>query len=155
MSMQVDAKTALEFFGGVADRIMIIAGFFFVIVAVLEFTVAYQLFSISSFVFGIFLVVIGIALHFESPKLKIPSVGGWGTILICLSPILMAIAFAVPLYAVIGRTYIMPTSFRQGAQQLILIDLARPNTWVGPILFWSGIGVLILGILIKFFSDSY
>jgi hypothetical protein len=153
--MLIDIKTALGFISRIIDKIMVVVGAFFIIFAILQFTPAYQWVSFSSFLFGVFLIVVGVALHFESPSFKVPSREGWGTILICLSFLLMATAITLLLYAVIGRMQIVPTSFRRGAESLIRFGLDRPAAWLAPILFWSGVGVLIFGIVLKLSRDWF
>lgn len=154
-NMCVDFRTVLESLGDVAGRLMVAAGIFLVIFAVLQFTPAYQWFSFASFLFGVFLIVTGIAVHFESFRVKVPSKEGWGTILMCLSVLCIAAAVTFLFYAEVGRAYIMPTSFRRGAEKLILIDLARPTAWLAPILFWTGIGFLVSGFVLKFSKEIF
>lgn len=147
--MPINLRAALDFLRNVIGRIMVLAGFLFLVISVLLFTPMYQWLFAVSFFLGVFLIIFGIALHFESFTLKVPSREGWGTILICVSAFCIASALIVALFAVVGETHILPTSFRRGAENIILISLARPNAWLAPILIWAGVGFFVFGLLLK------
>ena len=149
--MPIDFGAVAEFLHNIIDRIMVLAGIFFLIIAVLEFSPAYQWFTVASFLFGGFLIVSGIALHFESFTLKVPSREGWGTILMCVSVLCMSGAIMVALFAVAGKAYLLPTSFRRGADYILLVELVRPTLWLAPILLWGGVGLFLFGLALKFF----
>lgn len=149
--MPIGLGAVLGFLHDIVDRIMVLAGIFFLIIAILQFSPAYQWFTVASFLFGVFLIVFGTALHFESFTLKVPSREGWGTILICVSVLCMSTAMMVALFAVAGKAHILPTSFRRGAENIIVIELVRPTLWLAPILLWGGVGLLLFGLALKFF----
>jgi len=155
LKMAIGLKSAWELLRDAIDKLMLVAGFFLLIIAVFLFSPIYQWVSAVSFLFGVLLIVVGTILHFESFSLKVPSREGWGTILICVSTVFMASAVIVFLFAVPGPAYLVPTSFRPGAESILLITLTRPNAWLAPILAWIGTGLLILGALIKFFWDIF
>jgi hypothetical protein len=154
-NMPIDLKAALELFSDVIDKIMIVAGFFFLIIAVALFSKAYQWFSAASLLLGVLLIVVGTIVHFESFTLKVPSREGWGTVLVCVSSVFMASAVIVSLFAVPSSIFAMPTSYHRGADYIILVSLTRPNAWLAPILVWVGIGLLVLGIVLKFSEDIF
>lgn len=153
--MPIDLKAALEFIRDVIGKIMIVAGSFLLILAVALFSRAYQWLSAASFLFGVLLILVGIILHFESLTLKVPSLEGWGTILICISAMFMATAVVAFFFAVPGKPYLIPSSFRQGAPKIVVITLAHPNAWLTPILACIGVGFLALGVFLKFFRDIF
>lgn len=153
--MPIDLEAILEFFSDAIDKIMLVAGFFFLIIAVSLFSPVYQWFSAASFLFGVLLIIVGSILHFESFTLKIPSREGWGTILICASAMFMATAGIVTFFAEPGSVIILPTSFRPGAKSIMLITLTRPIAWLAPVLAWIGIGLLVFGFMLKSFSDIF
>ena len=151
VGMPIDLEAVAEFLHNIIDRIIVLAGIFLLIIAILQFSPAYQWFTVASFLFGVFLIVFGVALHFESFTLKVPSKEGWGTILMCVSVLCMSTAIMVALFAVAGGAYILPTSFRRGAESIVVIQLVRPILWLAPILLWGGVGLLLIGLALKFF----
>lgn len=153
--MPIDLAAALEFLRDVKDRIMAVVGFVFVIIAVLQFSPMYQLFSVASFLFGVFLIIFGVALHFESLTLKVPSREGWGTIMICVSAFCIASAAMFALFAVVDKLLILPTSFRRGADNIMVITLARPYAWLAQILIWAGVGLFVFGLVLKFSREIF
>ncbi len=153
--MPIDFKAALQFFSDAIDKIMLVAGFFFLIMAVSLFSVVYQWFSAASFLVGVHLIVVGTILHFESFTLKVPSREGWGTILICVSAELVAAATMLALFAVPGRAVILPTGFKPGSGYIAIINSTRPYLWLAPILALSGIGLLLFGVVLKFFREIF
>lgn len=153
LRMPIDLRTGLDFVSNAIGRIMVVAGFFLLIGAVALFSKAYQFSSVASFVLGVFLIVTGAIVHYESPALKVPSREGWGAILVCVSTVFLASALVVILYAVPGSLFAMPRSWgRAGSttDYILLLDLQRPNAWLAPFLAWTGIGLLVLGLLLKF-----
>ena len=155
LSMPIDLKAALGFFSDAIDKIMLVAGFFLLILAVFLSSPMYPWFSAASFLFGVILIVVGTILHYESFALKVPSREGWGTILICVSAVFMAAAVVVSLFAVPGSVWISRAGFKPGQRSVILITLTRPNAWLAPILGWTGIGLLVFGAMLKFFRDIF
>jgi len=155
LDMPIDLKAALEFFSNSMDKILLVAGFFLLIVAIVLFSPIYQWFSAASFLFGVLLIVVGTILHFESFTLKVPSREGWGTILICVSAVFLATAVIVTFFAEPGSVHMLPTSWKPGGEYIILISLTRPVAWLAPILAWSGIGLLVFGVTLKFFRDIF
>lgn len=156
--MPIDLEAVLEFFSDAMGKIMIIAGFFFLIIAVSLFSRVYQWLSMTSFLLGVLLIVVGTILHFETLTWKVPSKKGWGTILICVSAMFMASAVAFFFFAVPGSAWILPTSFRRGdvrGSYIILIDLKRPSAWLTPIMGCIGIILLIFASVLKFFDDIF
>jgi len=155
LNMTIDLKAALGFFSDVIDKILLVAGFFFLILAVFLLSPMYQWFSAASFLLGVLLIVVGTILHFESFALRVPSREGWGTILICVSAVFMATAAIVAFFAVPGSGWMSRAGFKPGQRSVILITLARPNAWLAPILGWTGIGLLVFGAMLKFFRDVF
>jgi hypothetical protein len=151
--MPLDLRAGLDFLGNAIGRIMVVAGFFLLIASVALFSKAYQWSSIASFVLGAFFIITGAIVHYESPTLKVPSREGWGAILVCVSAVFIASAAVVTLYAVPGALWAMPRSWgRAGSttDYILLLDLRRPNAWLAPFLAWTGIGLLVVGLLLKF-----
>lgn len=153
--MPIDLEAVLEFFSDAMGKIMIIAGFFFLIIAVSLFSRVYQWLSMTSFLLGVLLIVVGTILHFETLTWKVPSKKGWGTILLSVSAMFLAVSAAVFFFAVPGSAWMLPTSFRRGAQDVLLIDLAHPSAWLAPILVWTSIGLLVIGVMLKFYDDIF
>ncbi len=157
LRMRLDLRTGLDFISNAIGRIMVVAGFFLLIAAVALFSSVYQWSSAVSFVLGIFLIFTGAIVHYESPTLKVPSWEGWGVILVCVSTLFMASAVVVVLYAVPGALWSMPTFMRrfwgtprEGRDYLLLLDLQRPSAWLAPFLALTGIGLFVVGLLLKF-----
>lgn len=155
LSMPTSHRAVSESFFDVIDKIMLVTGFLLLVAAVALFSKAYQWVSAASFVLGVLLVVVGAILRSESFRLKVPSKEGWGAILICVSAAVMAGAVIALFFAVPGQSFIMPTSFRRGADSIIMINLDRPNAWLSPILAAFGLGLLVFGVVLKFHRDIF
>ncbi len=158
--MPEDHEVAGQFLSGIIDKVLIIAGAFFLVLTLLFFTPAYQWFSLVFLLLGVAFMVVGVILHFESFELKVPSMEGWGTISICASAILMTLAVGVALYAVAGRAYLLPAFQRAGGRlpavyYVYLLTLVHPNLWLAPILASVGIALLVLGFFLKFYRDIF
>lgn len=150
--MSIDFRSVLDFFHEAIGKVMVLIGLFLLISSVALFSKAWQYSSIASLVFGVFLIVVGIVVNYESPTLKVPSREGWGTILVCASAVFFATAVGFFLFAVPGSVWAMPAVWgRRGVGQVILLmDLARPSAWLAPIFIWGGVGLFVLGVLLKF-----
>jgi hypothetical protein len=153
--MSIEFQAASEFFRNIIDKIMVVAGIISLLASVALFSPMYQWVSEVTFLSGVLLIVLGAVLHFESFTLKVPSREGWGTILMCVAAMFMATAVMFLLFAVPGGAYVMPTSFRRGAESIILISLTRPNAWLAPILIWVSVGFLVFGLFLKFSRDIF
>jgi len=152
LGMSIDFRPVLDFFREAMGKVLVLIGFFLLISSVALFSKAWQYSSLTSLVLGVFLVVVGIVVHYESPTLKFPSREGWGTILVCVSALFFATAVGFFLFAVPGSVWAMPAAWgRRGVGEVILlVDLTRPSAWLTPILIWAGIGVFGFGVLLKF-----
>jgi hypothetical protein len=150
-------QTASEFFRGIIDKIMVVAGISLLVTSVVLFSSMYQWFSAAVFLFGVFLILLGAVLHFETLSWKIPSREGWGTIVLCFAAMLMATAVVVLFFAVPGEVFIW--QMRKGARGpevlYALFDLIHPTAWLAPILAWAGVGFLALGVFLKFSRDIF
>lgn len=152
--MPIRHKTVWGFVGGVIDKVFVLVGFsahrssFF-------FSQAYQWEFALGLLLGVFLIMVGIVLHFEVFTLKIPSLEGYGTILLCASVLFMAGAVIAAFFAVPGESYAFPTSDKPGAKWITVLQLERPNAWLAPILFGLGVGLLILGFVLRSFRDIF
>lgn len=148
-------QTASEFFKDIKDKIMVVAGTSLLVASVVLFSSMYQWFSGAVFLSGVFLILLGVVLHFETLSWKIPSREGWGTIVLCFSVMLMATALVVLFFAVPGEAFIWLQ--RKGARSplvlYMLFDLIHPAAWLAPILAWVSVGFLVLGVFLKFSRD--
>jgi len=153
--MPIRHKTVWGFVGGVVDKVFVLIGFSLLIFAVSSFSQAYQWEFALGLPLGVFLIMVGIVLHFEVFTLKIPSREGYGTILLCVSVLFMAGAVIAAFFAVPGESYAFPTSDKPGAKWITVLQLERPNAWLAPILFGLGVGLLILGFVLRSFRDIF
>jgi len=155
------------------DTILIVLGTFFIFLTVPSLTPDNQWFSALSLLTGVILVVAGVALHFESFKWKVPSLEGFGAIIIYASFVLMAVAVISAFFALPGGIAAIPaheSSYRavdehgspfgfitpgppSGYFLVVLLD--RPNAWFATPLMITGIGLLVFGFLLKFARDIF
>ena len=105
---------------------------------------------------------VGLVLHFESLKFKIPSLEGWGMVSIFVSVVLMALAVGFAFYAVPGSPISLPVFMSESAMYgrpppvyRVIVPLVHPSLWLAPILMFGGIALMILGIFLKFFGDLF
>lgn len=150
-------QTVSKFFRGTTDKIMVVAGISLLVASVALFTAMYQWFSGAVFLSGVFLVLLGVVLHFETLSLKVPSRGGWGTIVVCLGVMLMATAAVVLFFAVPGEvfTWLARKGARSPLVLTVLFDLNHPFAWLAPIFVWVGVGFLVLGLFLKFSREIF
>jgi hypothetical protein len=150
-------QTVSKSFRSITDKIMVIAGIFLLVASVALFTAMYQWFSGAVFLSGVFLILLGVVLHFETLSWKIPSIAGWGTIAMCFAVMLMATAAVVLLFAVPGEvfTWLARKGARSPLVLTVLFDLNHPIAWLAPIFAWVGVGFLVLGVFLKFSREIF
>jgi len=151
--MPLDLRARLGFVSDAIGRIMVVVGFFLLIAAVALFSKAYQWSFAAALMLGVFLIVFGIVLHYESLTLKVPSKGGLGTILMCTSTMFLAGGIVAALFAVPGSLWAIPFRIHGGTEYVLLLRLDRPNAWLTPILMWIGVGLFVFGFLLKFSGE--
>jgi hypothetical protein len=146
-----------EFFRGIMNKIMVVAGISLLVASVALFTAMYQLLSGAVFLSGVFLVLLGVVLHFETLSWKVPSREGWGTIAICFAVMLMATTVVVLLYAVPGEvfTWLQRKGARSPLVLYVLFDLNHPIAWLAPIFACVSVGFLVLGVFLKFSREIF
>ena len=136
---------------------MVVVGVSLLVASVALFTAMYQLLSGAVFLSGVFLILLGLVLHFETLSWKIPSKAGWGTVAMCLAVMLMATAAVVLLFAVPGEvfTWLARKGARSPLVLTVLFDLNHPIAWLAPIFAWVGVGFLVLGVFLKFSREIF
>ena len=146
-----------EFFRGIMNKIMVVAGISLLVASIALFTAMYQWLSGAVFLSGVFLVLLGVVLHFETLSWKVPSREGWGTIAICFAVMLMATAAVVLLFAVPGEvfTWLQRKGARSPLVLYVLFDLNHPAAWLAPIFAYVSVGFLLLGVFLKFSREIF
>jgi len=167
--MPVEIRAILDFFRDYTGRIMIALGAFLILISFLFLTRVYQWVSFFSFSIGATMIIVGFALHFESFKWKVPSIGGVGTILVYVSFVFMTAAVVTAFFAVpIGATAVpahgsssaidehgSPIAWVSRTSNTIKMWLERPSAWLATPLMIIGLGLLALGFLLRFASDAF
>lgn len=170
--MHIEIRAILDFFKDSIERIVIILGAFLFLISVLLLSPVYQWFSSLSLFFGVTLIIIGTALHFESFKWKVPSAKGLGAILIYVSLLFMAAAVATAILAVPKRIALLPVSggrdehdtprvsitpgaFPHKEGSILVMFTEHPYTCLAALLMLTGLGLLALGCLLKFAKDIF
>lgn len=176
--MPIGIRPILDSFRDAIGRIVIILGAFFILIAVLYLRPAYQWVSCLSLLLGVTSIIIGIALHFEAFKWKVPSLEGLGTILMYVSPLFMAAALVTLIFALptdkflilpaywgdiedsspffyIPPTY-TPGHYGQPRNRAnpdwpvyISVITCRPYAWLAAPLVLTGLGFLAFGFLAR------
>ena len=150
-------RAILDFFRDSIELIMISLGIFSIFVALLLLTRVYQYGSSALWLLGVTLIIIGIVLYFESFQWKVPSVKGFGTLLICISFVFVAVAVVAIFFAVPRGLFIQPGDPlhpRPNSDTLIIsMPIERPYVWLAAPLMLTCLGLLAFGFLLRFVDD--
>jgi len=165
--LEINVRAIFDYARDSIDKILIVAGVFFIFLTVPLLTPADQLLSALSLLVGVISTIIGVGLHFESFSWKIPSLQGLGTIMIYVSFVFIALAvifafFTLPT-AVIGipahwssygplDEHGSPFAYyTHGAPRGYFLAMItdRPTAWLAPPLLAVGLGFLCLGFILK------
>jgi hypothetical protein len=159
--MPIEVESIADFSKHSIGKILIASGAILLLVFILFLSHAYQWVSVFSVLLGVILMLVGTALHFESFEWKVPSLEGFGTILIYLSPLFMATAlatamFAVPIGLAVTPYYDSATSEGYYPRlHAIFMLLEQPSAWLATPLMMTGLGFLALGCILKFARDNF
>ncbi len=149
---------ALAFLKEYMGRIVAALGGLSILTAALFMTRLYQVVSSISFVVGVALVLSGIALHYETPRWRMPSLEGFGTVLMYVAPIFMATAVVTSIFVVpIGADIIPQRSMwtgRSATGAILIIFYERSFIWLTSPLMLAGLGLLAFGFVLKFIGEN-
>jgi hypothetical protein len=144
-------EAILDFFEDSLGDLLIVASVLLFLVAVLFFTPFYQWVSGLAFFFGAVLLISGLAIRLEGPlTLTTPSRSGLGTILICVSLVAFASAVICIIFAVPSGFTIFRIRSEGAWFQGIHLNVAEPLSWLFMPLITIGLGLLVVGALLKF-----
>jgi hypothetical protein len=128
---------------------MFLIGAILLIVGALTLNRFGSLLSAGSVFGGILLVVFGlfVQLGFLSGNLR--SLGGVGTILICLSIVLGAFSIAVVEFVEITGAQLVADIFRGVVHWGVVFYSDRPYIWLSVLCMQFGIGFFVAGVVLK------
>lgn len=156
--MQMEIRSILDFIRDHVDAMVISLGIFSIFIALLLLTRVYQYVSSVMWLFGVSLIIVGTALHFEPFQLKVPSRKGFGTLLMYISGLFMAAAVVATIFGVPTGLLIRPSDPwhpRTSSSTLISMSIERPYVWLAAPLMLTGLGILAFGFLLRFANDIF
>jgi len=131
-------------------KIMFVAGAFLLIVGVLTLSMLGSVLSAGSLFLGMLFTVFGlfVQLGFLSENLR--TLGGAGTVLICLSIVFVAFSFAVFEFLDVVKTYTVAEIFKGFIVGWKLMIITEPSyAWLSSFSMQVGIVSFVLGVLFK------
>ncbi len=154
-SLEIVSAFLKEYMG----RILVSLGGLSILTAAFFMTRMYQVVSSTSLVVGVALVLFGVAIHYESPEWSIPSLEGFGTVLMYTAPIFMAAAVVTSIFVIpIGATTIPQSSMWTGRSStggILIIFYERSYIWLTSPLMLAGLGLLAVGFVLRFIGENW
>lgn len=138
---------------GIHGKILVVAGVIALIFGVLFFTPFYQWISVLSFFVGVNLLVVGIFVQMAGPlRLKTPSAGGLGFILIYMSVNLLAIAAIAAIFTT-PDIFLATDIWRTIVRLAVVIAPTHPYAWIFRPLVYVGFCFFIVGSLLIIYNE--
>jgi len=146
----------LDFVQDILGDLLIAASVIFFFTGLLFISPFYQWTTVITLFLGVVLLVSGVAIRLEGPlTLTMPSRGGFSTILICISLVTIATAGILLLFTTPGGWKIINVIFHGVIiGQEIVIKVAHPLSWLFMPLAVTGLGLLFIGVLLRFYDLS-
>jgi len=144
-----------------SGMILTIAGLLLMAFGLLNLTMVGSLLFAVGLLFGLMLVISGIILHFDWLPTNIRSKDGMGSLLICLSPFLLAsglICFFVALPDVNAASFIQQTVARGRLKPdayILQVPYVRIYLWLALLLPASGVIAFVTGLFLRILDDFF
>jgi len=133
-------------------KIMFLIGVVLLVVGVLTLNLYGSILSAGSLFCGILFTIFGlfVQLGFFSGNLR--SLGGAGTILICVSIVFLAFSLVIIEFLDVSSAKIVPWIYRGAVLGYIVrMSSERPYLWLSALFMQSGLALFITGIVFKIF----
>lgn len=150
--MHVDLVAVYDYIRDYSGKIIFLIGVVLLIVGVLALNLYGSILSAGSLFFGILFTVFGlfVQLGFFSGNLR--SLGGVGTILICVSIIFLAFSVVMFEFLEVSSAGIVPWIYHGYVRgYIVIMSSERPYLWLSALFMQSGLALFITGIVLKIF----
>lgn len=139
-----------DYFSDYVGKVMFLVGVILLVTGILTLNMTGSTISAGSLFIGILFIVFGLFVQMGFFSGRIRSFGGVGTILICLSIILVSFSLAVSEFVNITGYDVVLDVFRGAVMGSQLIMYAeRPYLWLSVICLQFGIGFFFAGLAFK------
>jgi hypothetical protein len=140
-------KEYLEEYSG---NLMILAGVLLLVVGLMFLETFGSVLSAVTLFLGVILVSFGLFVRLGLFHLKLRSLNGLGTILLCGSVVFFALCIPVMEFLAVQRVIAVPQYFHGiiiGYSEVIITY--RPYAWLGAISIWVGVGLFLASLIVK------
>jgi hypothetical protein len=148
--MAIDVfKEYLEEYSG---SIMIIAGILLLIVGLMSYNTFGSLLSAATLFFGIIFVSFGFFARLGFFYLRLRSLNGLGTILVCISVVFFALSIAFMEIQAVKGVRTIPDVIRGIIRGYYdVITTYRPYVWLGATSIWVSLASFLAGLIVKIY----
>ncbi len=114
-------------------------------------------FSAGGFFAGVMLTAVGLAVIIEEPSLRLPSLGGWFTIVALVGIAVTTVGVIALMVTEVGGTYLLGNPLFYGRPRDIPVGvwLDRPLVWLGDPMVQVGFLLLIIGLALKILYEYF
>jgi hypothetical protein len=139
-----------EYLKEYSGNIMIFSGVLLLVVGLMFVETFGSLVSVVAFFFGIIFVAFGFFARLGLFYLKLSSLNGLGTILICVSVVFFALSFAVIQYQAVKSVVTIP-QYLHGViiGYITSINTYRPYAWLSFTSIGVGLPIFLAGLAVK------
>jgi len=140
-------KEYLEEYSG---NILILAGIILLAVGVLYVNIFGSIVSVFTLFFGIVCVVYGLFARIGLFYIKLRSLNGLGTVLVCVAVAFLALSIALMEFLSVKGVYFNPIYYRGVfLGETESIALYRPYAWLSLSSLWVSFATFVAGLLVK------
>jgi uncharacterized membrane protein len=146
--MAIDVfKEYLEEYSG---SIMITAGIVLLVVGLMSYNTFGSLLSAASLFFGIIFVSFGFLARLGFFYLRLRSLNGLGTILVCLSVVFFALSVTFIEFQAVKGIRTVPNFIRGFIYGYsVIVTTYRPYVWLGLTTIWISLAAFLAGLIVK------
>jgi uncharacterized membrane protein HdeD (DUF308 family) len=141
-----------EYLQEYSGNIMILSGILLLVVGLLYVETFGSLVSVVAFFFGIVLFTFGFFARIGLFSLKLSSLNGLGTVLICVSVMLFALSFSLIEFEAVASITYMPEMVGGELIYIPQVNTYRPYAWLSFISIEVGLPIFFVALIAKVFS---
>lgn len=139
-----------EYLQEYSGNILILAGIILLVVGLLFVNIFGSIVSVYTLFFGIICVAYGLFARIGLFYLKLRSLNGLGTVLICIAIAFLALSIALMEFLSVKGVYLSPIYYRGiFLGETESISLYRPFAWLSISSLWVCFATLVVGLIIK------
>ncbi len=113
--------------------------------------------SAGGFFVGVMLTAVGLAVIIEEPSLRLPSLGGWFTIVALVGIAVTTVGVIALMVNEVGGVYLLGNPIFYGRPRDVGVGvlLDRPLVWLGEPLVQIGFVLLVAGLALKILYEYF